>query len=241
MGFHRFYETWFDHLRLLVDQLSQAPKPPTSQDHHDALHHLVQKAMAHYAEYYRVKSLAAKHDVLSVFAAPWSTSLERSLLWIGGWRPTTAFHLIYTESSIMFESKIVDILRGLRTGDLGDLSPGQFRRVSELQCDTVREENAITDELSEWQDGSGDMLGLVCGGIAYGKMERLGRVLEKADDLRLRTVRNVVEMLTLQQAVQFLIAAAELQFGVHIWGLVSGPDASGASLSELLRELVVVN
>lgn len=63
------------------------------------------------------------------------------------------------------------------------------------------------------------MLGLVCGGIADGKMERLGRVLEKADDLRLRTVRNVVEMLTPQQAVQFLIAAAELQFGVHIWGL----------------------
>ncbi|KAH7860324.1 hypothetical protein Vadar_012140 [Vaccinium darrowii] len=218
MAFHRFYETWFDNLHLLVDQLTQAPKPPTTQDHHHLLHQLVQKTMGHYAEYYRVKSLAAKQDVLSVFAAPWSTSLERSLHWIGGWRPTTAFHLVYTESSIMFESQIMDILRGVRTGDLGDLSPGQFRRVSELQCDTVREENAITNELSEWQDGASDMLGNLCGNIDE-KIEGLGRALEKADDLRLRTLRNVVEILTPQQAVQFLVAAAELQFGVHAWGL----------------------
>lgn len=39
------------------------------------------------------------------------------------------FHLVYTESSTLFESHIVDILRGLRTGDLGDLSPSQFRPV----------------------------------------------------------------------------------------------------------------
>ncbi|CAI0440802.1 unnamed protein product [Linum tenue] len=131
-----------------------------------------------------------------MFTAPWATSLERSLHWIAGWRPTTLFHLVYTESSILFESHIVDILKGLKTGDLGDLSPTQFRRVSELQCDTVREENAITDELSEWQDGASDL----------------------ADDLRLKTVRRVVELLTPQQAVEFLIAAAELQFGVRGWG-----------------------
>lgn len=52
-----------------------------------------------------------------------------------------------------------------------------------------------------------------------GKIERLARVVEKADDLRLRTIGNVVELLTPQQAVQFLIAAAQLQFGVRGWGL----------------------
>ncbi|CAN1335575.1 Protein DOG1-like 2 [Linum perenne] len=131
-----------------------------------------------------------------MFTAPWASSLERSLHWIAGWRPTTLFHLVYTESSILFESHIVDILKGMKTGDLGDLSPAQFRRVSELQCDTVKEENSITDELSEWQDGASEL----------------------ADDLRLKTVRRVVELLTPQQAVEFLIAAAELQFGVRRWG-----------------------
>ncbi|XP_052178713.1 protein DOG1-like 4 [Diospyros lotus] len=217
MSFHGFYQTWFDHLRRMVDQLAEARRPPATQEDHHALRQLVHKVMTHYAEYYRVKSLAAKHDVVSVFAEPWCTALERSLHWIGGWRPTTAFHLVYTESSILFESHVIDILRGLRTGDLGDLSPAQFRRVSELQCDTVREENSITDELSDWQDCSSDLLG-VCTNVD-GKIERLVRILEKADDLRLRTVRKVVDLLTPQQGVEFLVAAAEFHFGVRSWGL----------------------
>lgn len=151
MGFHRFYETWFEQLHHLVHQLTKAPTPPNNPDETSHLLQLVHQLMSHFSEYYRVKSIAAKHDVLSLIASPWTTTLERSLHWIAGWRPTTAFHLIYTEASVLFESRIVDILRGLRTGDLGDLSSSQFTRVSELQCETVQEENAITDELSEWQ------------------------------------------------------------------------------------------
>ncbi|XAR56461.1 hypothetical protein NMG60_11036958 [Bertholletia excelsa] len=217
MSFHRFYETWLDHLRRLVDQLRQAPRPPSTAEDNESLSLLVHKLMAHYTEYYRVKSLAARQDAAGIIAAPWATALERSLHWAGGWRPTTAFHLVYTEASVRFETHVVDILRGLRTGDLGDLSGAQFRRVSELQCDTVREENAITDELSEWQNGSSDLLGT--GADLEGKIEELVKILEKADDLRLRTVRKVVDLLTPQQAVEFLIAAAELQFGIRSWGL----------------------
>ncbi|CAK9151714.1 unnamed protein product [Ilex paraguariensis] len=216
MSFNRFYETWFDQLHHMVHQLTQARKPPTTQEYNHDLHQLVNTVTSHYAEYYRVKSLAAKNDVLSVFSAPWSTSLERSLHWIAGWRPTTAFHLIYTESSIFFESHVVDILRGLRTGDLGDLTPGQFHRVSELQCQTVQEENAITDELSDWQDGAGDLF-RVCADLEE-KMERLVVILEKADALRLKTIGRVVELLTPQQSVEFFIAAAHLQFGIRGWG-----------------------
>ncbi|KAM1311287.1 hypothetical protein EV2_008071 [Malus domestica] len=216
-SFTSFYETWFEQLHHLVHQLSTCPRPPTTPDHHHQLLHVVQKVMAHYAEYYRVKSLAAERDALSVFVAPWATTLERSLHWIGGWRPTTAFHLVYSESSIHFEAHIVDILRGYRTGDLGDLTPSQFRRVSDLQCETVKEENAISDELSEWQDGACELMG------EYTNLETnmglLVSVLKKADELRLKTLRKVVELLTPQQAVEFLIAAAELQFGVRGWGL----------------------
>ncbi|CAN1335576.1 Protein DOG1-like 2 [Linum perenne] len=152
-----------------------------------------------------------------MFTAPWASSLERSLHWIAGWRPTTLFHLVYTESSILFESHIVDILKGMKTGDLGDLSPAQFRRVSELQCDTVKEENSITDELSEWQDGASELVGCSAEDVER-KVRKLVGILRKADDLRLKTVRRVVELLTPQQAVEFLIAAAELQFGVRRWG-----------------------
>ena len=136
--FTHFYETWLEQLHKLVNQLSSAPRPPSSPDQHQHLVQLVHKVMCHYAEYYKLKAQATERDAVSVLTAPWASSLERSLHWIAGWRPTTAFHLVYTESSIRFESHIADILRGLRTGDLGDLSPSQFRRVSELQCETVR-------------------------------------------------------------------------------------------------------
>lgn len=91
------------------------------------------------------------------------------------------------------------------------------RRVSELQCETVKEENAITDELSEWQDGANEvMLGSFTD--LGGSIGRLASIVKKADDLRLRTISNMVELLTPQQAVEFLIAAGELQFGVYEWG-----------------------
>ncbi|PIN12131.1 hypothetical protein CDL12_15271 [Handroanthus impetiginosus] len=218
MTFQRFYNMWFDQLRQLVHQLSQAPRPPTTDDHHQQLRQLVQKTMSHYSEYYRTKAVAAKDDVLAFFSSPWSTALERSLHWIGGWRPTTAFHLIYTESSILFESHVVDILRGFHTGDLGDLSPGQFRRVSELQIETVQGENDITDELSDWQDDASDLMGKT-GGEVDRKMERLARILERADQLRLKTIETLVELLTPQQAAEFLVAAAELHFGIRGWGI----------------------
>ncbi|CAM8877314.1 unnamed protein product [Rhodiola kirilowii] len=232
-SFDRFNDTWLDQLRHLVAQLKSAPSPPTTPDHHHILRALVLKVTDHFADYYRTKSAVSTADVLTIFSAPWSTSLERSLHWVAGWRPTTLFHLLITESSSLFESRILDILRGVKTGDLGDLSPCQFGRVSELQCETVREENGISDELGEWQEGMGDLIEFACGGGCCGRgglvalmkleegarMERLAKVIEKADELRMKTLRSVLELLTPQQAVEFLIAAAELQFGIRGWGM----------------------
>ncbi|MFS7984263.1 putative transcription factor TGA like domain-containing protein [Helianthus anomalus] len=241
MDFHRFHETWYHQLHHQIRHLTDAPRPPTTDDHRHQLTLHINKVMFHFSEYYRVKSLAAKQDVLSIFCARWASTLERSLYWIAGWRPTTAFHLIYTESSVRFESRMVDILHGIHTGDLGDLSPAQFTRVSEIQCETVQQENAVTNQLSEKGrncccgqvrpflttrkrkpteiccfDEACDILGGTC---VDRKIERLVKIMEKADELRLKTLKAVVELLTPQQAAEFLIAAAQLHFGVHRWGL----------------------
>nr|XP_043623014.1 protein DOG1-like 3 [Erigeron canadensis] len=219
MDFQKFYETWYEQLHDQIRQLTKAPRPPTTDDGDKQLIQLVNKVMLHFSEFYRVKSLAVNQDVLSIFSAKWSTTMERSLLWIAGWRPTTAFHLIYTESSILFESRLVDILQGLRTGDLGDLSPAQFTRVSDFQCETVQQENSITGQLSEWQqDEAIELIGGTCMDLEK-KTERLAMIVKKADELRLQTLMAVVELLTPQQAVEFLIAAARLHFGIHRWGL----------------------
>ncbi|MED6124284.1 hypothetical protein PIB30_057520 [Stylosanthes scabra] len=229
LAFTQFYEKWFDRLHHLVNQLSDSASafidvkgdystntPPMTAEQEEKLVELIGKVMLHHEEYFRAKSLLTENDPLSVVASPWATTLERSLHWVTGWRPTTAFHLVYTESSVLFESHIVDILRGVRTGDLGDLSPTQFRRVSELQCDTVKEENQITDELSDWQDSASESMDPRAD--INEKIERLVCIIKKADDLRLRTMRSVVGLLSPQQAIEFLIASAELLVGIRGWG-----------------------
>ncbi|KAF3638661.1 putative TPR repeat-containing thioredoxin TTL1-like [Capsicum annuum] len=195
MSFQRFYRTWFEQLKDVVRQLSQVPRPLTNDQQHELYQQLVQKVISHYHEFYRVKSLAAKNDILTIFAAPWATSLERSLHWIAGWRPTTAYHLIYTESSILFESHIIEILLGLRYRDLGDLSPGQLAR------------------------GGASKIIRLMGDNMDAKMEKLVEILDKADKLRMKTLENLVELLTAQQAVEFLTASAHLQFGIRRWGI----------------------
>ena len=81
----------------------------------------------------------------------------------------------------------------------------------------VKEENAITEELSEWQESWCELLG--SSADIDEKIGRLVTILKKADDLRVRTLRTVVGMLTPQQGVEFLIAAAELLFGIRGWGI----------------------
>lgn len=50
------------------------------------------------------------------------------------------------------------------------------------------------------------------------KKEGLEKVLQRADELRLRTLKEVLGILTPMQAVHFLIAAAELHQRIHDWG-----------------------
>ncbi|KAK9132140.1 hypothetical protein Scep_011668 [Stephania cephalantha] len=232
MNFGQFYEIWLQQLHALLKELGTAPKPPSSPDHHSYLGHLVHRVISHYEDYYRVKSHSActpQVGVFYIFSAPWLSSLERSLHWVAGWRPTTIFHLLYTETSARFEARLLDFLHGLRTGDLGDLSPSQLSRVSDLQCRTVSEENLITYQLGLWQESACDLVSLSRVDQDDPEIQRLLLVLKNADDLRLRTMKKVVEILTPQQAVEFLIAAAELQFGVRGWGLDKDQDRENRS------------
>ena len=51
-----------------------------------------------------------------------------------------------------------------------------------------------------------------------GRREKMSRVLARADELRLGTLKRVVEILRPMQAVHFLIAASELLLQVHGFG-----------------------
>lgn len=152
MGFQTFHERWHQQLDQLVEKLKKVPRPPSSDEQNNHLINLVNNFLSHLSDYYHVKSAVANQDVLFLLSAPWASTFERSLHWIAGWRPTTAFQIIHTKTTILFENRMRDILEGGNlTGDLADLSPKQFKSLSELQCVTAQEENALSEQISDWQ------------------------------------------------------------------------------------------
>uniref|UniRef100_A0A7N0ZY22 DOG1 domain-containing protein n=1 Tax=Kalanchoe fedtschenkoi TaxID=63787 RepID=A0A7N0ZY22_KALFE len=269
--FHKFFECWLveqnQFLHSLISaskHLSTAPAPAPSRHRDDSngritdseLRQLIDRVTRHYEDYYRVKSRCAKQDVFTMLSPSWLSSLESAFLWMGGWRPTMAFHLLYSKSGMQLEAALADLIRGLSTGDLADLSPSQLSRIDELQRRTIREEKLLTERMAAHQETVADhemvelsqavteMLQSGGGGgdedarvdmeervesTLKPKEEGLEAIVEEADDLRLRTLKGILEVLTPVQAVHFLIAAAELHLRLHEWGKKKDAGAVGGA------------
>ncbi|XP_015955825.1 protein DOG1-like 4 [Arachis duranensis] len=239
-SFHKFFEGWVveqnQHLKELVAST-------TTELTDEKLQALIDGVVKHYEYYYEAKSKCAKHDVLAMLSPTWRSSLEDAFLWIGGWRPSMAFHLLYSKAGLQFEAKLDELLQGLRTSDLGDLSATQLAQIDEIQKRTIAEEREITDMMARHQETVADasMVELSHavsemlranetdkGGkkeveervdsALMPKEEGLEEILQRADDLRLRTLQGIVNILRPKQCIHFLIAAAELHLRLHEWG-----------------------
>ncbi|KAK6150783.1 hypothetical protein DH2020_015715 [Rehmannia glutinosa] len=258
-SFHKFFECWIVEQNQHLGQLVSASKEheehqrqqrergrngrTETQEEVDEriLRPLLERVIQHYEHYYRAKARWAKNDILSMFNPSWRSSLEDAFLWIGGWRPSMAFHLLYSKSGLQLEARLEELIRGLATGDLGDISPSQLEKVDELQRETIREEKEITEKLAKQQETVADssmvelthaVTEMIREGAAVDqvmdegrvddtlapKEEGLAEILQMADDLRLKTLKKVIDILTPIQGVYFLIAAAELHLRVHEWG-----------------------
>ncbi|KAI7756223.1 hypothetical protein M8C21_000895 [Ambrosia artemisiifolia] len=242
--FHSFFDRWLGELNNHLQQLVSVAKHHQYDDNeHDSdLCMLIDRSVGHYEEYYKVKSEAAKEDIISMFSHKWLTSLEDAFLWITGWRPTTAIHLLYSKSGIQFETKETELTPIFTYGDLGNLSLDQINRINELQKKTVREERKISEKMAKLQESAADKPMVHLSNVISEMMrmetddggensdrrvestlepkkDKWEKVLNMADSLRMETLKSVIEILTPIQAVYFLIAAAELHLRLHDWGL----------------------
>ncbi|XP_019181747.1 PREDICTED: protein DOG1-like 3 [Ipomoea nil] len=255
-GFQKFFEFWLVEQKRDLEQLVSAVKThrqdgrsSTNQagednHNHNHLRPLIQRVLNHYEHYYKVKSRYEKRDIIAMLTPSWRSKMEDAFMWIGGWRPSMAFHLLYSKSGLQLEPRLSELLSGLRTGDLGDLSPDQLTLVDELQRKTIREENELVEKHAQVQESVADASmvewshmvteltragdetmeehGLrdeqVASALAP-KEKAMVDILQKADDLRLSTLKEMVNILNLIQAAHFLIAAAELHLRFHEWGM----------------------
>ncbi|KAL0323331.1 UNVERIFIED_CONTAM: Transcription factor TGA5 [Sesamum angustifolium] len=143
-NFEEFYIRWKEKQNLHPHALiSTATEPSPSS----SLPGLVDRVLSHYKEYYRVNSKCS--DILLILSAPWKTALEDAFNWVGGWRPSAAFHLLYSKSGLQLEAKLAELMKGEDMGDLSDLSSAQLSRMDKLQRITIQQEREVSEKVAD--------------------------------------------------------------------------------------------
>ncbi|KZV52298.1 hypothetical protein F511_35034 [Dorcoceras hygrometricum] len=229
-----FYQEWMTLQEQELSELNRAIALKANGCATDAeLSQLIDKIMNNFQDYVQKRSLMASADVSPYFAPTWCTSLERSVLWIGGCRPSSYIRLIYALCGLQIESRFAEFLRGARIGNLGELSARQISMVDRLQGNTISEERKLSTRLASLQEdvldhplaaialNSGSHCTDSCG-TADEVLDKHGLamagILEEADQLRLNTLRELVRILTPPQAVDFIAAGKKLRLCMQDWG-----------------------
>ncbi|KAK6921941.1 Transcription factor TGA like domain [Dillenia turbinata] len=149
---------------------------------------------------------------------PWRSSLEDAFLWIGGWRPTMAFHLLHSKSGLQLEARL---------GNAEFYNFDLDLRIDSLQKDTIREEEEITEKMVKQQEMVADSMVELSHVLSELMRKRssedaAARLEEQERQLSVESAlepkEEVIDILSPIQAVHFLIAAAELHLRIHELG-----------------------
>uniref|UniRef100_A0A0E0JNY4 DOG1 domain-containing protein n=1 Tax=Oryza punctata TaxID=4537 RepID=A0A0E0JNY4_ORYPU len=123
---------------------------------------VVERCMRGYAEYVATRRTLAREDGTALFAPPWCTSFENSVLWLGGCRPSLTIRLLYSLSGEGLEEHIEEFISG--RGALGaargmgllGITARQLELVNDLHRRTLRDEDALNYRLATLQEDVAD-------------------------------------------------------------------------------------
>ncbi|XP_050227204.1 protein ZW2-like [Mercurialis annua] len=222
-NFETFLGSWSNRQETLQHQLlsSISPQNVENTQHHQDL---ISQVLSHYEHYYEEKTIAARDDVFVFLHPPWLSSFERTLTWLGEFKPSVIFRII--------------------TNSLTDLTPEQSERIQQLKIETRIQERALTEAMARIQESlaAPPILGLTrrSARLIDGEVSDMEvavealkaamlTVLESADALRGSVVIGLVEILSPVQAVRFLAAALEFQIQMRAWGRRSDAQRFAAS------------
>ncbi|KNA05864.1 hypothetical protein SOVF_186210 [Spinacia oleracea] len=203
-AFSSFFNGWLCRQQVFLDQLED--KNNNQQ--------LIQLLLNHYSEYYDEKARVIWEDPFLLFSPPWLTSFEKSFLWVAGFKPSLAFRLL--ELSVF------------------DLELEQLERLTVLKADVAREERTHLESLAAVQETTGapPLLNLAkhYGRLVDGEVSKfpkavqglclsMSRVVQGADNLRRNTTIKLLDILNVNQSLNFLAYVAKFQLGIRTLGL----------------------
>jgi Seed dormancy control len=124
--FTKFFESFLSQQSQDLSALRDAASDPPDESY---LSQLISRVVSHYEHYYEAKEASARRDVSPMFSPSWTSTTENIFMWIGGWRPSAAFHLLYSKSGMQLEARMEEIIRGGVVQNLGNMSAAQLQAV----------------------------------------------------------------------------------------------------------------
>ncbi|KAK9074168.1 hypothetical protein SSX86_006765 [Deinandra increscens subsp. villosa] len=191
------YQNWVGQQRLDLDELLQALN--TYPTDHDYLQLITKKTIDHFENYRTARAQLAKHDAPSYMAPSWGTTYENSFLWIGGCRPSLIIRLVYTLCGSQLDSHLAEFLEGESIADEPLM----------LLTNHYSEPGEQSPSRCEVVDRVMDTHALA-----------VHKIMVKADQLRMDTLKGMIDILTPLQAVELLVASKKLHLSLHEWSRI---------------------
>ncbi|XP_009339278.2 protein ZW2 [Pyrus x bretschneideri] len=212
--FVTFLGGWLDRQQTFLDQLLNLVESPDYENKDARERILIEQVLSHYQQYFAEKARTAEEDAFVLFSPPWLSSFERSLLWLGGFKPSMVLRMVDSSVEDLTAEQVreMDAVKGETRRAERDLSETMARIQESVAAPPIL---ALARRVGRPMEGEISSLDMA---MEMLKTAMLG-VFESADGLRGSTVRKVVEVLSPEQTVKVLAAVAQFQLRIRRWGL----------------------
>ncbi|KAF3672760.1 putative acyl-coenzyme A oxidase 4, peroxisomal-like isoform X1 [Capsicum annuum] len=213
-SFEAFLQGWLRRQEEFLNELTTAQNT-LDESSQNVMRHLISRVLVHYQEFFEEKSRMSHRNVFYMFSPAWFTPIEKSFLWIAGFKPGLEFSLVMNS--------------------VNDLSENQVERLNRLRVETMVEEKDLMDKLAKIQESvaAPPLMGLTqqleIEQLRDGEIIEVNEEIEilrtavenvvtDEDRLRTKTADSVMGILSPFLSLKFLAAAAQLQLRVRMVG-----------------------
>ncbi|KAH7427353.1 hypothetical protein KP509_10G040500 [Ceratopteris richardii] len=230
-SFRSSRDTWWNLWQQYVDRLRDVMKSNSAETEYEKI--IIDCLDA----YKRHLHVATSDEALTILAGDECTLIQNAFMWMGRWRPSSA--IVFVLSRMGFDS--VQATKDHCEAAVACSSSSSTVKEKQLTClralqkEAFQAEARISDEVAAVQmlladqdaldilhgrnsesDGYDDLIHLRQ--LLHVKLGELKVLLQKADELRLHTLTNLLTIISSRQAASCLIGAFELMFVIRSLG-----------------------
>ncbi|KAG2605035.1 hypothetical protein PVAP13_4NG122933 [Panicum virgatum] len=197
------YARWLDEHQRHMTDLRVALGAQLGDDD---LRVLVDGAMLHYEQLFRLKGAATRADVFHVLSGMWVSPAERFFMWLGGFRSSELLAVLARQVEPLTEQQLVGLCSLRQSSQQAEdaLSQG-IEALQQALADTLAAAGASAAGAAA--DGVTNYMGQMA--VAMGKLATVENFLRQADLLRQQTLQQMRRILTTRQAARALLVVSD--------------------------------